>query len=203
MDDGSNGPDSDPDNNSDTDVDSVVQLPFLRVFKSASMASSGDAFRPGDPVTWTITIENIGGADAVGVGLTDQMPVYTVYLSGTMALDGFSLTDDADADAGTYEGFSTTIVVDVGTIPVGGSRSVSFTTTIGTDAPYGGVAISNQAYVDSSGETYPSDDPDTFDEDDPTEITVIAVGIPMLGLPSQLVLVLLMAMAGLLIMKRN
>jgi uncharacterized repeat protein (TIGR01451 family)/fimbrial isopeptide formation D2 family protein len=201
RDDGSNGPDSNPDNNSDTDDDDLLQTPLVRVFKTASGAAGG-AYAPGQDIVWIITIVNDGGADATGLSITDAVPEFTVFSAGSMTLNGAALSDGDDGDAGRFDDFSNTVRIDIGTVPAGGSVTVTFATTILGQGVLGSAAISNQAFVDTPDGDVPSDDPDTGEVDDPTEVVVVATGIPALGLPGLLLMAILIAAAAALILRR-
>lgn len=54
----------------------------------------------GATVRYTITATATGSGTASNLAITDAVPANTSYLAGTLKLNGASLTDDADGDAG-------------------------------------------------------------------------------------------------------
>ena len=70
ADDGANGSDPTPSNNSDTDTDTLSSTPDLVVAKTDGETSVS----PGESLTYTITVSNVGSQNATGVVLTDVVP---------------------------------------------------------------------------------------------------------------------------------
>ena len=66
TDDGANGADPTPANNTDTDIDSLATTPDLVVTKTDGVTSAS----PGDTLIYTLTISNAGHQDATGVTAT-------------------------------------------------------------------------------------------------------------------------------------
>jgi len=60
--------------------------------------------------------------------ITDAIPADTTYVAGSLTLDSSALTDASGDDAG--EASATDIAVDLGTVPGGTSRAVTFDVTI-------------------------------------------------------------------------
>jgi len=87
---------------------------------------------PGDTLTFTVVVRNTGSADAVGVTLRDPIPDYATYVSGS-ATGG--ATYNAAQDRIEWEG----------TIPTGGSTTVTFQVT--ADPTTRGLPIINQATI--------------------------------------------------------
>jgi len=87
---------------------------------------------PGDTLTFTVVMWNTGSADAVGVSLQDPIPDHATYVSG-------SVTGGA-----TYNAAQDRIEWS-GTIPVGGSQTVTFQVT--ADATTKGLPIINKATI--------------------------------------------------------
>jgi uncharacterized repeat protein (TIGR01451 family) len=88
QDDGTHGPDLDPDDNGAQDVDLVDADPVLSIAKSDGRDSAG----PGDVLTYTLTITNVGTQDATGVVVTDTLPEHTEFVAASA---GFTF-DPAD-----------------------------------------------------------------------------------------------------------
>ncbi len=199
------GDQDDPNGGNDSDDEQTDTLySQLDALKSASPPADGQAYRPGEVVTWTIVTTNSGNANATAAILTDPLPVGVTYVAGSLTLDGVSLTDAADGDAGSYEGGGNAITVDIAPVAGGGgSRTVTFQARITGFTGNPPATIANQATVDAPGGPVPTDDPQTGDDDDPTVITVESVpGIPALGPAGGGLLVLLLALAGLAVLRR-
>ncbi len=79
TDDGANGADLDPSNNSAQDVNSVVATPFLVVTKT----DGRDQVTPGETLTYILTVKNVGDQGAAGVVLSDTLPAYTDYVAAS------------------------------------------------------------------------------------------------------------------------
>jgi len=104
----------------------TAATPLMRLTKTSNPAGTVDA---GEPVTFTISYQNTGFADATNFTITDQIDP----LLG-------NITPDA---GGAYDPATRTITWPIGTVPPGGSGSVSFTATIDDFA--GGKTIRNTA----------------------------------------------------------
>ncbi|HEY0149478.1 MAG TPA: hypothetical protein VGB70_10810 [Allosphingosinicella sp.] len=94
--------------------------------KSASVLDpwGGATSAPGAVVTYTLTATVTGSGSLGNVRINDPIPAGTSYAAGSLTLDGSSLSDAADADAGAFNG--TGISVGLGTLASGASRSVTF-----------------------------------------------------------------------------
>ncbi len=74
----------------ETDEDVTIQpMPVLDVTKSSS---AGGSVSPGDTITYTITIENTGAADATNVVVSDPEPTGTTYTEESTVLAGPSMS---------------------------------------------------------------------------------------------------------------
>src|SRR5206468_2898842 len=79
SDDGSNGADPTPANNTATDIDSLASTPDLVVNKTDGVSAA----QPGDTLTYTLTISNAGAQNASGVTATDTLPANTTFVSAS------------------------------------------------------------------------------------------------------------------------
>ena len=77
QDDGSNGPDPNPANNTASDTDTLNAAPDLVITKTDGLTS----VVPGQTVTYTLTVTNVGTQDATGVVVTDILPEHTTFVS--------------------------------------------------------------------------------------------------------------------------
>jgi uncharacterized repeat protein (TIGR01451 family) len=133
-----------PGDNTDTHELEVLQ-PDLRVVKDDGLTE----VQPGDVVTYTITVENVGRAEARGVILTEYAPVEALVLSA----------DWNDQGDGVWAQV-------VGTLAPGARRTVPFVVRV--PVPYLAPTLRNVVRTTDDGSTgtpiTPSDDEDD-DED--------------------------------------
>jgi len=101
-----------------------------------SAVTSSNPAEPGGTVTYTLTYTNNGDADATGVTIIDDFDER--YLSVT------------DPGGGTVIDNPGEIEWDIGTVPVGGSGTVSYSAVIDPEVPYGTSYLVNQATIDSA-----------------------------------------------------
>lgn len=87
---------------------------------------------PGATITYTITAEVTSSGTATASVITDAVPTYTTYVAGSLTLNGTSLTDGADADAGELTtAASPSVVVRLGDLTqADGVQTISFDVTI-------------------------------------------------------------------------
>lgn len=122
---------TDPENLTDTTV--IGMLGSLSLYKQVrncgggacsgaySTAVSGS---PGNVLEYCIAYRNLGTQTITQVVVSDPVPFFTSYVSGTLSLNGTSLTDTADADAGQV--VSGVVKVTVGTLTPGGNGQVCY-----------------------------------------------------------------------------
>ncbi|PNY79551.1 hypothetical protein CVO96_19185 [Deinococcus koreensis] len=127
--------------------------PALTPALTISKAVSAAAVRPGDGLTFTLSLSNTGTAAATGVTLTDAIPANTTYVAGSTTLNGVAVADTGSAmpyaagslagSAGSFPG-----VLTVGT---GKTGTVSFRVTVSAAYPDAAPGVSNTATVTYSG----------------------------------------------------
>jgi len=107
-----------------------VSAATVSLVKSATIVDpfGGAEAVPGATITYTITATVAGSGSVNGLAITDAIPANTDYVVNSAALGGTALTDATDADAGSYDG--TRIQVQLGTVPGGQTRTVTFKTKI-------------------------------------------------------------------------
>ena len=88
ADDGSHGPDANPENNTAMDTDVIDAAPDVAITKTTDTLSA----YTGDLVVYTMTVSNIGTQGATGVVITDQLPSYTSFY--TASDGGFEVITD-------------------------------------------------------------------------------------------------------------
>lgn len=102
----------------------------VALVKSATITDPFGGTRPvpGATVSFQIVATVSGSGSAAGLVISDPVPVGTTYRAGTLRLDGASLTDAADGDAGSFA--SGAISVAAGNVPANSTRTVTFDVTI-------------------------------------------------------------------------
>ncbi|MEL7196838.1 MAG: hypothetical protein AAGL10_00845 [Pseudomonadota bacterium] len=109
----------------------IVGITDVQLTKSAEIVDpfGGTSAVPGSVVTFTISAEVIGSGSVDDLTVTDLIPDDTTYVPGTLTLDGASLTDGSDADAGEASD-AAGISVDLGTVAGGTTQAITFDVTI-------------------------------------------------------------------------
>jgi uncharacterized repeat protein (TIGR01451 family) len=159
ADDGSNGADPTPENNTGTDIDALAAAPDLTITKTDGETDA----RPGDIRTYTLTVANVGDQDATGVIVTDH------------GLDGATFVDaPATVDVGAGAQLPDGRVVWPG-FDLAAGDSVALTTTyrVDTKVPAGLELLTNVAAVDDDHDN--GIDPNTDDNTTSDIDTLIAV----------------------------
>ena len=107
-----------------------VGITDVDLIKSASVRDpfGGTGIVPGATITYAIRAEVRGSGSVSDLVVTDAAPADTTYVAGSLKLDGATLTDAADADAGRFG--TSGISVDLGPVSGGSSRTVTFQVTI-------------------------------------------------------------------------
>jgi uncharacterized repeat protein (TIGR01451 family) len=161
----------------------IRSAPDFRVEKvSAYVSGDPSVLLAGETLRYTITVKNVGTADAVDAVLRDAIPVNTQYVAGSTTLNGVPVPDDSSGIAAVSNG----ILIHAPENPTPGamradaSAAPNNVATIVFDVVVDaglidGTVIANQAFVSAiqggvSGQ--PSDDPRTPIPDDPTRDVV-------------------------------
>ena len=107
-----------------------VGITDVDLIKSATVRDpfGGTGIVPGATITYAIRAEVRGSGSVSDLVVTDAAPAETTYVAGSLKLDGATLTDAADADAGRFG--TSGISVDLGTVSGGSRRTVTFQVTI-------------------------------------------------------------------------
>jgi len=134
ADDGANGADSDPTNNVDSTVTSVIAAPDLRLSKS----DGGVTTMPGATLVYTLSYANVGTQEATGVTITETVPLHTEFAGAV----GWSCPDTSAGTLCTY---------DAGDLAAGGSGEVQFIVNVITPVPAGVTLIHNTASIVDDG----------------------------------------------------
>ena len=174
----------------DPTVVPIVSVSVFQVLKTASYLD-GDPNRllAGERLRYTITVENIGTADATDATLRDVLPVNTTYVAGTTTLNGAAVADGAGGLLPLAAGVPINAPTDStpGAMGAAGGEIATLSFDVLVDPGVAdGTIISNQAFVSAlaSGVVgQPSDDPRTSTSDDPTRDVV--GNAPLLFAPKQ------------------
>ena len=130
SDNGANGVDPTPANNSGSDTTPVNAAPDLTVTKS----DGGASVAPGGAVSYTVNYSNIGNQGATGVTLSETVPANTTFTGS-----GWVCAPNNNAGS--------TCTIAVGGVPGGANGSATFEVTVNNPLPTGVTQISNTATI--------------------------------------------------------
>ncbi len=111
----------------------VVGDVALDVVKSASVADpfGGTLPVPGATITYAVQITATGSGVAVASAFSDLIPSNTTYVAGSITLNGASLSDGGDTDAGEFIAAPAQVAVALGDLSAAdGPQTVQFQVTI-------------------------------------------------------------------------
>lgn len=146
--------DSTPNNNNagEDDQSSITLTPQLADLSLSKTINNANV-TVGQPVTFTLNLNNAGPSTATGVTVTDLLPQGLTFISAS--------------PSGVYN--SATGIWTVGTVATGSSSSLQITATVGSSA-----AITNTAQVSASAQRDPDSTPNNniATEDDQASVTL-------------------------------
>jgi uncharacterized repeat protein (TIGR01451 family) len=121
-------------NGSVPDAIFVVSNPNFTASSKSATPPSGSTVRIGDLITYTITLSNSGSMNATGVVISDGLPAFTNFVTGST---GFITT-------------SAGVLWNIGNLPVTSTVVVvTFTVQVAAGAPNGSL-ITNTAFISSN-----------------------------------------------------
>jgi uncharacterized repeat protein (TIGR01451 family) len=175
----------------------IASAPAFRVEKiSTDLTGDPDVLLAGETLRYTITVKNVGTANATDAVLRDAVPVNTSYVAGSTTLNGNPVADGPSATSPLGLGIPIHAPEDPtpGAMRADPSATPSNVATIVFDVAVAasvpdGTVISNQGFVDAIADgvsDQPSDDPGTPIPDDPTRDVVGS--LPLLFAPKQVAL---------------
>src|SRR5436309_6942179 len=149
--------------------------PAFRVQKISTYLRDPNVLLDGDTLRYTITVKNIGNADAANMTLRDAVPANTTYVAGSTTLNGAAVADVAGVSP-LVNGMPINSPANPtpGSMPADASSNPANVATITFNVVVNpsvasGTAISNQGFVNGNGIVdQPSDDPRTLAPNDPT-----------------------------------
>jgi uncharacterized repeat protein (TIGR01451 family) len=164
SDDGANGTDPTPGNNSGSDTTPVTGAPDLSIAKSDGGASTS----AGGTVSYTLTYANAGNRGAAGVTLTETVPANTTFNAGASTA-GWGCTPNNSAGS--------TCTLTVGTLAAGGgNQTATFAVTVDSPLPGGVTQISNTASISDNGANGTDPTPGNNTGGDTTPVTATLTG---------------------------
>jgi uncharacterized repeat protein (TIGR01451 family) len=105
---------------------------------SLTAKQADGTYTPGTSLTYMITFRNEADSDITGVLITDTLPISLTYVAGS-----FSATNGVGGESGG-------VITWTGTVPAGGSTTISFRATIDNDMPSCSL-ITNKATIGGQG----------------------------------------------------
>jgi uncharacterized repeat protein (TIGR01451 family) len=135
---------------SNTVTVAISTNPNLRLVKSATPTVH---VAPGDLITYTVIVSNIGSGDALDVLLQDLVPDNSTYKPNSLVYENTAQSDVADGDPGRFDAARNRVLVNLGTLPGGASRTMRFTVRVGTPLPAGLTTLESVATVSASNAT--------------------------------------------------
>lgn len=121
ADDGTQGPDANPDDNTAEVETALTAAPVLQL----TMTDHGTSVEPGGTLTYTLTYTNAGNQDATDVVITSTVPAHTTFAADASD-DGWSCSDDPSGTVCTYT---------VGSLVAGESGEVNFAVLVDDPLP--------------------------------------------------------------------
>ncbi len=202
-----NLPTDDPGQGGGTDptIIPVTATPLICAPKTAALAvdtNTDGLYGPGDTIEYTIVITGCGNQDVSGVMFTNNAPLNTTLVVGSVT------TTQGTVTSGNTGG-DTSVAVNVGTVAGGGGTvTVKFRVTINSPLPPNITQITCQGQV--TGTNVPptlTDDPGTPAPNDPTVVpitpVVVVTEVPTLSEWGAIALAMTLALLGLLWMRKG
>lgn len=102
---------------------------------------------PDDLLTYTMTVRVDGAGARDSVFLEDPIPAFATYVAGTLQLDGLSLSDAPDGDAGSYQPATGTVRVDLSTITPDTDVTILLQARVDATAPIGSQVVNRARLI--------------------------------------------------------
>ena len=151
---------------SDPTSTAITPTDMVEPYKTWALTTDADHNgipSPGDTLTYTVTLENVGNHDASGVIFNDIPDPNSTLVEGSVTTTLGTVTK------GNLTGDSA-VTVNLGTLPgSGGDATITFRVIVTNPLPSGVTQLSNQGFV--SGDHFavdPTDDPTDQSYDNPT-----------------------------------
>ena len=161
ADDGSNGADPTPGDNSASDTTPVIAAPDLILTKD----DGGIITSPGGDVAYTLTYTNTGNQGATGVVLMETVPGGTSFDAGSSTA-GWSCVPDGQAGS--------TCTLAVGSVVAGGQGSATFAVVVADPLGVGITQLTNSASIADDGSNGADPTPGDNSASDTTPVSLAA-----------------------------
>jgi uncharacterized repeat protein (TIGR01451 family) len=108
----------------------ALQAAILELIKSATIADpfGGTTAVPGSVITYQIRANITGSGSLPKLVVSDPIPANTTYAPASITLEGVTQSDAVDTDVSNFDGSK--ITVNMGTVPAGETRTITFKVTI-------------------------------------------------------------------------
>jgi uncharacterized repeat protein (TIGR01451 family) len=158
ADDGNNGADPTPDNNTDDDSNQLPATPDLVISKD----DGGISTIPGGTVAYMLNYQNVGNQDATGVVISETVPANATFNAGASTA-GWACAPDNSAGS--------TCTLAVGALAGGGgSGSATYAVTVDTPLPAGITQLDNSANIADDGTNGADPTPNNNSDSDTTPV---------------------------------
>jgi uncharacterized repeat protein (TIGR01451 family) len=179
---------------SDPTVTPITLIPIVTASKTAALQGDADndgLADPGDTLRYTIVITNSGTGDASAVLFSDTPDANTALINGSVTTSAGVVT------SGNTAGDSS-VSVEIGTLPAGGTVTIAFDVTIDDPFPAGVHQVVNSGTVTGTNiSPVATDDPSQPGSSDATAFAVATVPIPTLEVWAMLALLAMVSLVGL------
>ncbi|MBP7110045.1 MAG: DUF11 domain-containing protein [Firmicutes bacterium] len=85
----------------------TARAPYMSLIESVNKGTA----KPGDILTYTITLTNVGNGDAKEVTVSDVISEFAVYVADSITVDGIAQTDTVDSDYASYQSGKVTVFI--------------------------------------------------------------------------------------------
>ena len=137
-DDGRNGADQNPADNTASDTTPIVAAPDLKLSKS----DAGVETTPAGLVVYTLDYANVGNVLATGVVVTEVVPANSTFTAGD-STPGWSCANGSPS--------GTICTFNIGSLPAGASGAIRFAVTVASPLPAGVAQLANTAVIGDDG----------------------------------------------------
>ncbi len=85
----------------------TARAPYMSLIEAVNKSTA----IPGDILTYTITVTNVGNGDAEEVTIVDNISSFADYVADSITVDGVAQTDLVDSDYASYQSGKVTILI--------------------------------------------------------------------------------------------
>ncbi|MEO6612544.1 MAG: T9SS type A sorting domain-containing protein [Chitinophagaceae bacterium] len=133
-------------------------------FDKTATDINGGALKPGDSIRYIINYQNVGNDASTNTIVTDNIPLGSTYLRGSLKIGGIAKTDVTGDDQANYDNTNNRVLFRLGTgatalaggtVSAGTSSTVQFDVILSSSCSVLACAgtISNSARIDYTGQT--------------------------------------------------